>query len=127
MRPLLREPAYFVMAALASGPSHGYAIVAIARELSGGNVRVPVATVYATLDRLAQDGLIVQSDTVVVDGRARRVFALTEEGSNLLSAESQRLAEAAAEVQRRLGESARSAVKPARPPVRDPKRKAAPA
>jgi PadR family transcriptional regulator, regulatory protein PadR len=113
MRTSLKESSYFVMAALASGPNHGYAIVALAGELSGGTVRVPVATVYATLDRLAQDGLIVQSETVVVDGRARRVFALTEEGTNLLSAESRRLAEATAEVQRRLSESAVAPLKSA--------------
>lgn len=36
----MREPTYFVLAALLAGPLHGYAIIKRAGELSGGRVRL---------------------------------------------------------------------------------------
>ena len=37
--PPMREPTYFVLAALLAGPLHGYAIIKRAEEMSGGRVR----------------------------------------------------------------------------------------
>jgi hypothetical protein len=36
----MREPTYFVLAALLAGPLHGYAIIKRAGELSDGRVRL---------------------------------------------------------------------------------------
>ena len=53
----MQEPTYFTLAALLEGPLHGYAIIARARELSDGQVRLTAGTLYGALDRLSGEGL----------------------------------------------------------------------
>lgn len=87
----LSEAAYLVLASLAAGPTHGYEIIGRASELSNQRVTLPVATLYGTLDRLTLRGHIELISEEVVDGRARRTYALTEEGNHTLTAETQRM------------------------------------
>jgi PadR family transcriptional regulator, regulatory protein PadR len=89
----LSEPAYLVLAALAEGPTHGYELITRARELSAGRVTLPVATLYGTLDRLTGRDHIELVSEEVVDGRARRTYALTNDGQGLLSEETARMAQ----------------------------------
>jgi PadR family transcriptional regulator, regulatory protein PadR len=91
----MREPTYFVLAALLAGPLHGYAIMKRAEELSGGRVRLATGTLYTALDRLAADGYVRLVSEEMVNGRIRRSYGLTDEGSAALRAEAQRMAEAA--------------------------------
>ncbi len=56
--PPMREPTYFVLAALMSGPLHGYAIMKRAGELSAGRVRLATGTLYTALDRLTAEGQV---------------------------------------------------------------------
>ncbi len=91
--PGLSEPAYLVLAALAEGPTHGYELIARARQLSAGRVTLPVATLYGTLDRLTGRDHIELVSEEVVDGRARRTYALTNGGQNLLADETARMAQ----------------------------------
>ncbi|WP_407951972.1 PadR family transcriptional regulator [Plantactinospora sonchi] len=91
----MREPTYFILAALQAGPLHGYAIISRAGELSGGRVRLATGTLYAALDRLAGERLVQVADEEVVNGRARRYYELTDEGLAALRAEAARMAEAA--------------------------------
>jgi PadR family transcriptional regulator, regulatory protein PadR len=102
MGKTLTETSYFVLASLVDGPKHGYAIVKAASELSGGVLAIPVATVYFTLDKLAALGFIEQTHEEIVDGRARRVFAITDPGSGAVEVETQRLADATKAVQLKL-------------------------
>ena len=97
--PPLREPTYFVLAALAPGPAHGYRIIKSIEELSDGRVTVRAGTLYAALDRLERDGLIELVGTDTGDGPPRRSFALTTAGRDLLADEVARL-QANAEVGR---------------------------
>jgi PadR family transcriptional regulator, regulatory protein PadR len=91
----MREPTYFVLAALLAGPLHGYAIIKRAEEMSGGRVRLATGTLYTALDRLTADGYIRLVAEEMVAGRIRRSYGLTDEGSAALRAEAQRMAEAA--------------------------------
>ena len=91
----MREPTYFVLAALLGGPLHGYAIMKRAGELSGGRVRLATGTLYTALDRLTAEGHIRLVGEETVDGRVRRTYGLTDGGSAALRAEAQRMAEAA--------------------------------
>jgi PadR family transcriptional regulator, regulatory protein PadR len=91
----MREPTYFVLAALLAGPLHGYAIIKRAAELSGGRVRLATGTLYTALDRLTDDGHVRLVSEETVAGRVRRTYGLTEDGSAALRAEAQRMAEAA--------------------------------
>jgi DNA-binding PadR family transcriptional regulator len=91
----MREPTYFVLAALLQGPLHGYAIMKRAGELSGGRVRLATGTLYTALDRLTAEGHVELVSEERVGGRIRRTYGLTEGGSAALRAEALRMAEAA--------------------------------
>jgi PadR family transcriptional regulator PadR len=91
----MREPTYFVLASLLRGPLHGYAIIKRAEQLSDGRVRLATGTLYTALDRLTADGHVRLVSEETVDGRLRRTYGLTEDGSAALRAEAQRMAEAA--------------------------------
>ncbi len=95
---ILRAPSYFVLAALLDGPLHGYVIIKRVSALSGDSVRLAAGTLYAILDRLTEAALIEVEKEEIVNGRARRSYALTPEGRDTVQAEAQRLAAAAAVV-----------------------------
>jgi DNA-binding PadR family transcriptional regulator len=91
----MREPTYFILAALQDQPRHGYAIIERAEDLSQGRVKLSTGTLYAALDRLAGEQLLRVVDEQVVNGRARRYYDLTDEGRDALVAEADRMAQAA--------------------------------
>ena len=91
----MREPTYFMLAALLAGPLHGYAIIKRAEEMSGGRVRLATGTLYTALDRLTDEGLVRLVSEKIANGRIRRSYGLTTAGSAALRAEAVRMAEAA--------------------------------
>ncbi len=91
-----------LLAIVADGPVHGYAVVEQLRERSSGRFDLPEGTVYPALHRLEADGLL-RSGWTVVSGRRRRQYELTDRGRAELgerSAEWRRFADA---VERVLG------------------------
>ena len=86
----MREPTFLVLATLAEGKKHGYAIMQGAASLSEGEVDLKAGTLYAMLDRLTFDGVIESAGEEIVDGRLRRYYELTSEGTTLLAEESKR-------------------------------------
>jgi PadR family transcriptional regulator, regulatory protein PadR len=76
-------------------PRHGYAIITRVAELSGRRVSLATGTLYQALDRLVRDGMIAVVRDEVVNGRARRHYAITPAGREALEAEAVRMAEAA--------------------------------
>lgn len=91
----MREPTFFVLAALLRGPLHGYAIMKRAEELSDGRVKLATGTLYTALDRLTAEGHVELVREERVGGRVRRSYGLTEGGSAALRAEAVRMAKAA--------------------------------
>ena len=91
----MREPTYYILAALQDEPRHGYAIMTRAEELSRGLVKLATGTLYAALDRLTGEGYLRIVNEEIVNGRARRYYALTDEGRAALVAEAELMAEAA--------------------------------
>ncbi|WP_199523564.1 PadR family transcriptional regulator [Micromonospora craterilacus] len=91
----MREPTYFILAALQDEPLHGYAIVKRAQELSDGRVRLTTGTLYAALDRLTSEEMVQVAEEAVVNGRARRTYELTERGLSALHEEAARMIAAA--------------------------------
>jgi PadR family transcriptional regulator, regulatory protein PadR len=89
----LSEAMYLVLASLAEGPTHGYEIIGRANVLSDRRVTLPVATLYGTLDRLTLRGHTELVREEVVDGRARRTYALTNSGHSVLREETQRMSQ----------------------------------
>jgi DNA-binding PadR family transcriptional regulator len=68
-----------LLAVLAAGPRHGYAIVEELSRRSDGEFDLPEGTVYPALHRLEAAGLLL-SRWEVVSGRRRRVYALSPRG-----------------------------------------------
>lgn len=91
-----------MLTALADTPRHGYAIVQEVLAISEGRTKLLTGTLYTALDRLLQQGLIRIDREEVVSGRLRRSFALTEQGRETLTNETERLRAGVAEAERRL-------------------------
>lgn len=91
----MREPTFFILAALQDEPRHGYAIITRVVELSGERVTLATGTLYQALDRLVREELVEVVRDEVVNGRARRYYALTPAGRSALRAEAVRMAAAA--------------------------------
>jgi len=75
-----------LLAAIDSGPSHGYAIAETLRRRSEGTFDLPDGTIYPALRRLEKSGLVVSrwSDET---SRRRRVYRLTAAGRGALAEE----------------------------------------
>ena len=91
-------PALLVLATLADGPKHGYAIMQEAEQLSGQSLGP--GTLYAALARLERRGLI---ESVPSDDR-RRPYRLTGLGASTLETHLAQLQRFAGKALRRLGE-----------------------
>ena len=80
-----------ILTALAAGPQHGYGIMTDVERISDGRLLLRAGTLYAALDRLTRDGLIAADREEVVEGRLRRYYVITDEGTRRLAAEVIRL------------------------------------
>jgi PadR family transcriptional regulator PadR len=75
-----------LLATLEAGPRHGYAVMEVLRDGSGGRIDLPTGTVYPALHRLERAGL-VRSQWSTEGGRRRRSYELTGAGRRSLAAE----------------------------------------
>jgi DNA-binding PadR family transcriptional regulator len=78
--PNWTDPGLLVLASLAEGPKHGYAIIQDVAATTG--VHLGPGTLYGSLSRLEQRGMIEPLESV--DPR-RRPYRLTSHGSAVLS------------------------------------------
>jgi transcriptional regulator len=74
-----------VLAALSSGPAHGYAVIEEIRRRTGKAFDLPEGTIYPALHRLQQAGLLSSRWVTSETGRRRRVYALTRSGTRALA------------------------------------------
>ena len=86
----LTEATYYILLSLVR-PRHGYGIMQLTEELSGGRVHLAAGTLYGALNALSTKGWIIQlpSDE---DSR-RKEYRLTEKGLQVLRVEVERLRE----------------------------------
>jgi PadR family transcriptional regulator PadR len=94
--------AFYVLSALADHPRHGYGIVGEVAELSQGQVKLKIGSLYGVLDRLAAEGLIEPDREEAHDGRLRRYYRLTKDGRRALTDEAGLRADTARVVRARL-------------------------
>lgn len=87
----IREPTFLILASLAGGEQHGYAIMREVKEISDDRVTMRAGTLYTALDRLVEEGLVTETGSEVVDGRNRRYYALTKAGIEVLESEVARM------------------------------------
>jgi PadR family transcriptional regulator PadR len=96
----ISEPVFYILLSLAVGRKHGYAILKDVEYLSQEALLLSTSTLYSALGRLEARGYVarVAADGEPAPGLPRKVYALTPQGRDLLSAEArrvQRLAELA--------------------------------
>jgi len=94
LRPVLPlTPAvFYVLFSLADGEKHGYAIMQATSALSDGKFRMGPGTLYTTLQRLLDQGLIVEveGNRSTEDSR-RRYYRLASHAKSLLESELARM------------------------------------
>jgi len=93
---LLPLPAatFHMLLALAGEDRHGYGILLEVERRTGGEVRISAATLYRSLQRLLEQGLIVELDerpAPELDDERRRYYRLTALGAEAVRAETARL------------------------------------
>lgn len=89
--PPLTPAVFHILLALAEGgPLHGYAIMQAVEQTAGPELRMGPGTIYGSLQRMEDAGLVKQLTTRSDD--RRRVFGLQPAGRRALEAEAQRLA-----------------------------------
>ncbi len=68
-----------LLGVMADGPAHGYRVIELLRDRSGGAFDLPEGTVYPALHRLERGGMLASAwDSE--SGRRRRVYRITERG-----------------------------------------------
>lgn len=75
-----------ILAILEDGPTHGYDLAKQIDRRSGGRLSFHVASLYTTLYRLEQDGLIAGRWVEKAGQRRRRFYRLTPAGARQLAA-----------------------------------------
>ncbi len=88
----LTEATYYILLSLVS-PRHGYGIMQLTEELSGGRVHLAAGTLYGALNALCTKGWIIQLPSE--DESRRKEYRLTEKGLQVLKNETARLRELA--------------------------------
>jgi DNA-binding PadR family transcriptional regulator len=102
----LTSTVFHMLVALADGARHGYAMAQEVEELSEGRMVMGPGTLYGSLARMQEQGLIEEADNPGEDGLhagRRRYYRMTPLGAEALRTESARLMRAASVAQQRLG------------------------
>jgi DNA-binding PadR family transcriptional regulator len=87
---------FHILLSLTGQEQHGYGIMNEVLARTDGKVRLWPATLYGTLKRLIEEGLIEESDerpAPELDDARRRYYRLTRLGKRVIDAESKRLEE----------------------------------
>jgi DNA-binding PadR family transcriptional regulator len=88
--PPLTPAVFHILLALSSGERHGYGIMKQVEADSQGNVRMGPGTLYGSLKRMLDSGLVKESDKRVdpeMDDERRIYYQLTGVGQKALQAE----------------------------------------
>ena len=92
----LKTQWFHIMLSLAGEEQHGYGIMQEVLQRTTGKVRLWPATLYGSIKRLIEAGLIKESSArpaAEFDDARRRYYRLTPLGSRVLNAECERLQE----------------------------------
>jgi DNA-binding PadR family transcriptional regulator len=84
-----------ILLAVADGEQHGYAIARAVEELTEGTVRMGPGTLYGSIGRMVESGLLEESSRPrgrAADDERRRFYRLTPLGRRVLESETDRLA-----------------------------------
>ncbi|HKS05383.1 MAG TPA: PadR family transcriptional regulator [Gemmatimonadaceae bacterium] len=84
-----------ILLALADGQRHGYAIIQDVEARTGGELRLSAGTLYRSVARMVEQGLITETATrrTKADDERRRYYKITPFGTAVARAELRRLAQ----------------------------------
>ena len=87
-------PAFLhILIALGEGERHGYSIMQDVAERTGGKVRMSPGTLYGSIKRMLEEGLIDELTTGAAGAdERRRFYRITRFGRRVAQAEADRLA-----------------------------------
>src|SRR5690348_12499003 len=97
----LSPAVFYILFALAEGEKHGYAIMKEVESVSGGQFTMGPGTLYTTIQRLLELGLIEETTTPSDSERRRRCYRLSRRGRKALDAELERMESLVRSAQRR--------------------------
>ncbi len=92
----LSPQAFHILVALAERDRHGYGIMRDVAARTGGKLRLSAGTLYGSIKRLLEEGLIVElreSQRPEEDDDRRRYYRLTPLGRKAAKAEVRRMAD----------------------------------
>lgn len=98
----LKTQWFHIMLSLAGGEQHGYGVMQEVLNRTTGKVRLWPATLYGSIKRLIEAGLIEESNerpAPEMDDARRRYYRLTDMGRQVLDAECERLQELVRSIQ----------------------------
>ena len=87
----MSESYYYILLCLAKGPNHGYGIMQMTEQLSGGDVTIGSGTMYGATGNMMKKGWICEIMSDEPGLERRRLYQLTESGREALRAEIARL------------------------------------
>ena len=90
----LPSATYHVLLVLAEGEKHGYGIMREVEQISDGAVRMGPGTLYGTIKRLLEIGLVEETGErpdPALDDQRRRYYRITGLGERVAAAEVHRL------------------------------------
>jgi DNA-binding PadR family transcriptional regulator len=97
----LTPAVFYILFALAEGEKHGYAIMKEVENVSGGQFTMGPGTLYTTIQRLLEQGLIEETSTSSDSERRRRYYRLLRRGRDIFEAELNRMESLVRSAQRR--------------------------
>lgn len=82
----MTETGFYILLCLQE-PNHGYGIVQIVKELTGGDIVLAPGTMYGSLSKMESDGLI----RFIGEENKRKTYAITDLGKEVLDLEKKRI------------------------------------
>lgn len=92
----LPAAAFHILISLADQDRHGYAIIQEVKDRTGGEVRIGAGTLYRSIQRMLEQGLIVEvreRPSPELDDQRRRYYRISGFGTEAAKAETERLAQ----------------------------------
>lgn len=87
----MSESYFYILLCLSRGANHGYGIMQMTKELSGGDVVIGSGTMYGATGNMMKKGWIEETVSNEPGAERRRLYALTDGGKAALQTEIDRL------------------------------------
>lgn len=82
----MTESSFYILLCMRR-PNHGYGIVQMVKEMTGGEIILAPGTMYGSLSKMEKDGLI----RFVAEEDKRRIYQITALGEEILALEIKRI------------------------------------